>query len=113
MQIGEILCEGERSDVLVGPPYTEILYADLLLLDDISDWRCFVLPYTEIPMWLNSKHQSVGNSISFRVGRKFPNDFAVCFAFGSLDPPGAVLDVYLSINGFEVVFFNDSIRGGV
>ena len=71
--------------------------------------RNYMLPYTEIPRWLNSKHQSVGNSkvVEFRVGREFPNVFAVYFAFGLMWPQLSVnyvrLNVYLSINGFEKV----------
>ena len=97
MQIGEILCEGERSD---------ILSRDLFLFH-WGDERSFMVPGTEIPRRLNFKHHSVGNSISFRVGRKFPNVFAVYFAFGPVPRPSpAVLNVYLSINGFEKVLIN-------
>nr|XP_023892331.1 TMV resistance protein N-like [Quercus suber] len=98
-QIEEIICEGERSDIFVDPP-------TLLSLDDINDRRCFMVPYTEIPRWLNSKHQSVGNSISFHVGCKFPTVFAVYFAFGlgpQLSSYSVYLNVYLSINRFEKV----------
>ena len=97
MQIGEILCEEERSD---------ILSRDLFLFH-WGDERSFMVPGTEIPRWLNSKHQSVGNSISFCVGRKFPNVFAFYFALGLVPHPSpAVLNVYLSINGFEKVLIN-------
>ena len=77
-----------------------------LLVD--TDNRNFIVPGIEIPWWLNCKHKSVGNSISFRVGRKFPNFFAVYFAFGlvlllSLCP---FIEVYLSINGFDKVGIN-------
>ena len=109
MQIGEIICEGERSDIFVYPP--SILGRDLLADDFDRSW--FVVPYTEIPRWLNSKHQSVGNSkvVEFRVGRKFPNVFAVYFAFG-LGPQlplhqSVYLYVYLSINGFGKVQISD------
>ena len=97
MQIGEILCEGERSD---------ILSRDLFLFH-WGDEHSFMVPGTEIPRWLNCKHQSVGNSISFCVGRKFPNVFAFYFALGLVPHPSpAVLNVYLSINGFEKVLIN-------
>ena len=86
MQIEEIVCKGEKGDI------------------NVCDYK---LPYREIPRWLNSKHQSVGNSISFHVGRKFPNVFVVYFAFGlmwGIDPDDLIyLEVYLSINGFEEV----------
>ena len=87
MQIEEIVCKGEKGD------------------RNVCDYK---LPYTEIPRWLNSKHQSVGNSkvVEFRVGRQFPNVFAVYFAFGlwpQLSKFIFLLNVYLSINGFEKV----------
>ena len=97
MQIGEILCEGERND---------ILSRDLPLFQ-WGDVLSFMVPGTEIPRWLNSKHQSVGNSISFHVGRKFPYVFAVYFAIGLVSYPFPdVLDVYLSINGLEKVMIS-------
>ncbi|KAL4645145.1 hypothetical protein ACB092_02G215200 [Castanea dentata] len=105
-QVGEIICEGERSNIFVDPP--SLLSRDLFRKDG-SDIRHFMVPYTDIPRWLNSKHQdqSVGNSISFRVDRKFPNVFAVYFAFGlgsQLPFDYIFFNVYLSINGFEKVF---------
>ena len=70
---------------------------------DPSDRSSFEVPYTEIPRWLNSKHQSVGNSkvVEFRVGRKFPNFCAFYFAFGLGPQLHVCLHVYLSINGFQ------------
>ena len=60
------------------------------------------LPGTEIPKLLKLNHESDGNVISFWVGRKFPNNFFVCFAFGPLKYPfKSVFRVYLSINGCE------------
>ena len=92
MQIEEIVCKGEKSDI------------------NVSDYHHYHLPYTEIPRWLNSKHQSVGNSkvVEFRVGCKFPNVFAVYFAFGlrpvpQLSVQDVYIVVYLSINGIEKV----------
>ena len=104
MQIRELLCEGERSDIFVDPPSS----SRRNLFCGFSDYRYFMVPYTEIPRWLNSKHQSVGNNlISFHVGRKFPNVFVVYFA-SRLGPQlysyRVGLNVYLSINGFEKVW---------
>ncbi|XP_050240933.1 TMV resistance protein N-like [Quercus robur] len=108
-QIGEIVCEGEKSDIYVYPRWLnpELQSRDLFRRD-INDYRMYMLPYTEIPRWLNSKHQSVGNSkvVEFRVGREFPNVFAVYFAFGlgpQLSSYHVYLNVYLSINGYEKV----------
>ena len=109
MQIGGIVCEGEKSDIYVYPSWlTPKLQSRDLVHKDFDDYSCYMLPYTEIPRWLNSKHQSVGNSkvVEFRVGREFPNVFAVYFAFGlgpQLSSYSVYLNVYLSINGFEKV----------
>ena len=108
MQIGEIICEGEKSDILVDPPsLLSRNWRYYLRYGDCTGEGSFIVPVTEIPRWLNSKHQSVKNSISFHVGRKFPNVFAVYFAFGQMwgiDPDDPIyLEVYLSINGFEKV----------
>ena len=109
MQIGGIVCEGEKSDMYVYPSrLNPKLQSRDLFRQYINDYRTYELPYTEIPRWLNSKHQSVGNSkvVEFRVGRKFPNVFAVYFAFGlgpQLPSYRVDLNVYLSINGFEKV----------
>ena len=123
MQIGEIICEGERSYIFVDPPSLLSRYlflddtdkrtfkirGDFFCLDD-TDNHSFRVPGTEIPRWLNSKHQNVGNSISFRVGHKFPNVFVVYFTFGQVlelsSSPGFGFWVYLSINGFEKVWIN-------
>ncbi|XP_050291332.1 disease resistance protein RUN1-like isoform X4 [Quercus robur] len=114
-QIGEIICEGEKSDIYVYPSWLNPkLQTRDLFHEDVNDNRRFWVPYTEIPRWLNSKHQSVGNSISFHVGRKFTNIFAVYFAFG-LGPQLPIYDVdinvYLSINGFEEVWITSSNLG--
>ena len=124
MQIGEIICEGERSYIFVDPPSLLSRYlflddtdkrtfkirGDFFCLDD-TDNHSFRVPGTEIPRWLNSKHQSVKNSISFHVGRKFPNFFAVYFAFGLNN--SIYLEVYLSINGFEKVQISNFPLGDV
>ena len=39
----------------------------------------FILPRIEIPKWFKLNHQSVGNSVSFRVGREFQK-LILCFA---------------------------------
>ena len=88
MQIEEIVCKAEKSDI------------------DVYVYHRYMLPYTEIPRWLNSKHQSVGNSkvVEFRVGRKFPNAIAFYFALGESSFQSAdqiLLVAYLSINGFK------------
>uniref|UniRef100_A0A7N2M0U0 TIR domain-containing protein n=1 Tax=Quercus lobata TaxID=97700 RepID=A0A7N2M0U0_QUELO len=111
LEIGEILCEGERSDIFVDP---RSLIGEFF--GDEGEKRSFIVPITEIPRWLNSKHQSVGNSISFHVGHKFPNVFAVYFAFGLEKHPfddfaHYALNVYLSINGFEEVWINEIVLG--
>ena len=109
MQIGETVCEGEKSDMYVHPSWLNPkLQSRDLFRQDINGSRYFKVPYTEIPRWLNSKHQSVGNSkvVEFRVGREFPNVFAVYFAFGlgpQLFDYLVYFIVYLSINGFEKV----------
>ena len=110
MQIEEIVCEGEKSYIYAYPSWLNPkLQSRDLFSQDVSDDRRYMVPYTEIPRWLNSKHQSVGNSkvVEFRVGREFPNAFAVYFAFGLMWPQSSSnfvhLYVYLSINGFEKV----------
>ena len=55
----------------------------------------FRVPGNEIPNWFD--HQSVGSSISFWVGPRFPN-FALCLVFGSEDER-FVCFVDISING--------------
>ena len=113
MQIGESICEGERSVYLYPRWLNPKLQNRDLFHKDVNDNRNFWVPYTEIPRWLNSKHQSVGNSISFHVGRKFTNIFAVYFAFGlgpQLPINEVVINVYLSINGFEKVLITRSIQ---
>ena len=57
------------------------------------------LPGTEIPDWFN--YQSIGDSISFWVGREF-SELAVCIVFGLEGQIGRFnCQVYLSINGCE------------
>ena len=71
------------------------------------------LPGTEIPKRLKLNHESDGNVISFWVGRKFPNIFFLCFAFGPLNYLwNSSCFVYLSINGCkkESLFSIDTIE---
>ncbi|KAK9992225.1 hypothetical protein SO802_027210 [Lithocarpus litseifolius] len=63
----------------------------------------FALPAFEIPEEFN--HRSFGNSISFLVGRKFPNPFAVCIAF-TLGVERFRYAIYLSINGCEETLYH-------
>ncbi|XP_075654344.1 TMV resistance protein N-like [Castanea sativa] len=92
--------EGARSDILMD------------LFDDFeseSDYEFeddhLVLPGTGIPKSFKFNHQSFGNSISFKVGCKFPK-LAVCVAFRSakayLDGRHFYVDV--SFNGCKQCF---------
>ena len=76
-------------------------------LDDEDDIDTYdlTLPGTKIPTWFN--HQSVGSSVSFRIGRKLPS-VALCVAFNVerkdiQSDPSETFDcsVYLSFYGFE------------
>ena len=69
----------------------------------ISDYHPFefVLPRIEIPKWFKLNHQSVGNSVSFRVGREFQKLF-LCFASRSAAPRSVYGDCsVVSANGFS------------
>ena len=97
MQIGEFLgilpnkaCKGTRSRILMGMDHLDRFLFRI------------ILPGTEIPKPLKLNHESNGNVISFWVGRKFPNIFFVCFAFGPPKYPWkSRRSVCLSINGCE------------
>ncbi|XP_030932401.1 TMV resistance protein N-like isoform X2 [Quercus lobata] len=101
-QVGEILgilpnraCKGARSRILMDPQTS----SSELLNDDKFD---ILLPVTEIPKWLNLNHESDRDVVSFWVGRKFPNLFYVCFAFGPANYSRlSSCEVFLSINGCE------------
>ncbi|XP_050246757.1 disease resistance protein RUN1-like isoform X4 [Quercus robur] len=103
-------CKGTRSRILMGiDPQT----SSSDILDEIHPHHSpfiVMLPGTEIPKRLKLNHESDGNVISFWVGRKFPNNFFVCFSFGPLKYPWKSLrSVYLSINGCEIEqLFSDS-----
>ena len=60
-----------------------------------------VLPRIEIPKCFKLNHQSVGNSVSFVVGREFQK-LIVCFAFRSAEV-NAEEEIYfvVSTNGFS------------
>ena len=66
-----------------------------------------VLPGTEIPKSLKFNHQSFGNSISFKVGCKFPK-LAVCVASRSAEAHihSREILVHVSINGCKQIFYH-------
>ncbi|KAK7852751.1 disease resistance protein tao1 [Quercus suber] len=119
-QAGEILgilpkriCQGARSNILIDPQSSNRLSHQFvpspLVFEDFAsetegsrsedeDIDCeIILPGVDIPKWF--KYRSVGHSISFWVGPKFP-ELAICIAFGpEAHRGGFVCQVYLSING--------------
>ncbi|XP_075638429.1 TMV resistance protein N-like [Castanea sativa] len=61
-----------------------------------------MLPRIEIPKWFKLNHQSVGNSVSFVVGREFKK-LSVCFAFQSAKVETIVTTCFVvSTKGFSV-----------
>ena len=59
------------------------------------------LPRIEIPKWFKLNHQSVGNSVSFVVGREFQK-LIVCFAFRSAEEEVVEATFFVvSTNGFS------------
>ena len=88
--------EGARSDLLMGPQSSNDITSEI------------TIPRSEIPKWFN--HCSVGNSISFWVGRRFPNLFAICIALGTEEEAqrseySCFVRVDASINGCETLHF--------
>ncbi|XP_050240660.1 TMV resistance protein N-like isoform X2 [Quercus robur] len=77
--------EGARSDILMDLFDDSESESDSESKSDseIED-RSILLPGTEIPKSLKFNHQSFGNSISFKVGCKFPK-LVVCVAFRSAE----------------------------
>ncbi|KAK7836410.1 hypothetical protein CFP56_022562, partial [Quercus suber] len=82
----------------VSPSLSDDLDSETVIFDCVFD-----LPAFEIPKEFN--HQSVRNSISFLVGRKFPNPFAVCIAF-TLGKGKFRFTIDLSINCCEETLYH-------
>nr|XP_023877806.1 disease resistance protein RPS6-like [Quercus suber] len=86
-------CEGAGTNLLINTQLSDDFASKTESEDRIS---CFIkAPGAEIPKWCN--HQSVGNYISFWVGRKFPK-IALCIALGQNEQHQHVT-VYFYING--------------
>ena len=66
------------------------------------------VPGIEIPKWFKFNHQSDGNSVSFKIGHKFPKA-VVCIAFQLVEAHiGGSFSVYVSVNGCkEKLLFQD------
>ena len=110
------ICQGARSDISVDPqssnrlshqsvlsslPFDEFASEAKRSISEDEDIDCkFILPRIDIPKWFS--HHSVGHSISFWVGPRFPK-FAFCIAFGpEAQRGGFVCQVYLKINGCKI-----------
>ncbi|KAL4605380.1 hypothetical protein ACB092_09G024500 [Castanea dentata] len=78
-------------------------FQELLMNRSIFDFdhSGFSLPIIEIPKWFKLNHQSVGNSVSFRVGREFQK-LILCFAFRSVEAKRTLATWSVdSANGFS------------
>ena len=87
-------CEGARSNLSINTQLSDD-FASKTESEDEGITRFIIAPGAEIPKWCN--HQSVGNYISFWVGRKFPK-IALCIALGQNESHQHV-SVYFYING--------------
>ena len=74
----------------------------------------FILPRIEIPKWFKLNHQSVGNSVSFRVGREFQK-LILCFACQSVEAEATYPTCFVVFaNGFseKKILSLHNIEGG-
>ncbi|XP_050284950.1 disease resistance protein RUN1-like [Quercus robur] len=102
LQFGEILglppnisCLGVRSNISMDPQLSS------RISQEVSEY-VIILPGHEIPNWFN--HQSVGRSISFYMGPKFPT-FGLCVVFGMEDDySDYCYHVDISVNGGLHIF---------
>lgn len=99
-------CEGARTNLLINTQLSDDFASKTESEDE--GITCFIIaPGAEIPKWCN--HQSVGNYISFWIGRKFPK-IALCIALGQNELYQNVT-VYFYINGGgNYVYLNGSFE---
>ena len=89
------------SDFWPLPPRFELPKGLTLVRDILSFWPpVLVLPRIEIPKEFKLNHQSVGNSVSFVVGREF-HKLIVCFAVRSAKAKPIGTHFFVSANGFS------------
>ncbi|KAL4605376.1 hypothetical protein ACB092_09G024300 [Castanea dentata] len=96
--------EAEKCTSLDLPSSCRLLnqFQELFMNRSIFDYddSGFILPIFEIPKWFKLNHQSVGNSVSFRVGREFQN-LILCFAYRSVETNTETTWSVVSTNGFS------------